>query len=143
MKPIALIGLGNPGSRYSANRHNAGYLFMDYLSGSKNSFDDCGSFVMRKIRFGQESLYLCKPKTYMNESGIAARAVVGKFGILPSELLICYDDFSIVFGSIRLRKGGSDGGHNGIADVMDTLGTIEIPRLRIGIGPVPDDQDVA
>jgi peptidyl-tRNA hydrolase, PTH1 family len=139
MNPSILFGLGNPGAKYSGNRHNIGQILVDYIAGTKAGFKDCGSYTATKIRIGQESILLCKAKSlYMNDSGRVAKAIVSSQNISPKELLVAYDDFAISFGSIRLRKGGTDGGHNGMFDIIEQLGTIEVPRLRLGIGPIPE-----
>lgn len=133
---LAVIGLGNPGRRYYLTRHNAGFLFLDYLA---KRFDipftpGKGDYYFSETVWKQQELLLIKPVTYMNRSGFAVRQVMEKFSIDIKDLLIVYDDFQLPFGTIRFRVQGSDGGHNGIKSLIYELESDAFKRLKIGIG---------
>lgn len=122
-----VVGLGNPGDRYAATRHNIGYRVIDLLQETSWS-----------------GPRLLKPESvFMNESGRPVAEVARKNGISPNAILVICDDFMIPLGSLRLRRKGSDGGHNGLGSILETLATDEVPRLRVGIGPVPEQVDPA
>ena len=139
----AIIGLGNPGTEYSATRHNIGWMIVDSLSAKFRGVwrTGKGKYFYSPIKIGGRKIYLIRSKTYMNNSGIGLLDAVEKFDILPSEILVVLDDFAIPFGTIRIRKSGSDGGHNGSASIIYHLGTQKIPRLRFGIGPIDENVD--
>ncbi|MCW9708564.1 aminoacyl-tRNA hydrolase [Fodinibius salsisoli] len=131
-----IVGLGNPGQKYAGTRHNIGFEFIDLLADalSVRMGPGKGPFHVGKGRHAGHNLYLVKPTTYMNKSGDAVRKVLDWYKEVPSQCLICYDDLALDVGTIRLRPGGSAGGHNGIKDIIQKLGTNKFPRLRIGIG---------
>lgn len=131
-----IVGLGNPGREYEATRHNVGFMVVDLLaSNAKKSFrPGKGEYYFTEIRHGGEDVVLLKPTTYMNNSGIAVKDAAQKFDAVIPDLLIVYDDFNIPLGKLRLRSGGSDGGHNGIYSVIYHLNDDSFPRLRCGIG---------
>lgn len=131
-----IVGLGNPGREYEATRHNMGFMVVDLLaSGSRKTFlPGKGEYYFTKMRHAGEDLTLMKPTTFMNNSGIAVRDAMERFDVDITDLLIAYDDFNIPLGKLRLRKGGSDGGHNGIYSVIYHLNDDRFPRLRCGIG---------
>lgn len=137
---ILIAGLGNPGKRYDETRHNAGFMTVDELarrhgiSMASVKFD--GDFGSGRI--GGRNAILLKPRTFMNLSGKAVAAALSFYRIPPALAMVVCDDFAIPFGRIRLRSGGSDGGHNGLSDINSRLGTNLYPRLRIGIGPIPE-----
>ncbi len=139
MKLIA--GLGNIGDKYVFTRHNAGFMLIDSfalnegLNFRENSRLKC---LMTNLRNGQEDYLLIKPTTFMNLSGEAVRAVMDYYKIPIEDVLIVYDDLSLEIGKIRFRPNGSDGGHNGIKSVIQHLGTKNVARLKIGIGPQPN-----
>lgn len=131
-----IVGLGNPGSKYAGTRHNVGFDFLDRLSkaisipvgpGKGPYFSGTGVYNRQKV-------ILLKPTTYMNRSGDAVQQVLHYYKIDPQDCLVCYDDLDIPIGKLRLRPGGSAGGHNGIRDIINKVGTDRFPRLRIGIG---------
>ncbi|RKZ28790.1 aminoacyl-tRNA hydrolase [bacterium] len=136
----AIIGLGNPGDRYSNTRHNIGYLVVDALLQKfrGNWKPGRGNFFYAQVKIGGKSIYLLRSSTYMNDSGIGVTGAVQKLNFFPDELLVILDDFALPFGQIRIRKSGSDGGHNGLASIIYHLNTQDFPRMRIGIGPLPD-----
>ncbi len=140
MKLIA--GLGNPESRYIGTRHNIGFEVAEQIAGAfKSSFSaGKGKYLEAKFRHGREAVVIIKPMTYMNLSGQALVAAMNFYKIdLPDVLVIC-DDLNIPSGSIRLRAKGSAGGQNGLKNIIESLGSEEFSRLRIGI--MPQDRPV-
>lgn len=131
-----IIGLGNPGRKYAGTRHNIGFEFIDELAGrmSVELGPGKGPFHIGKGRHAGHNVHLVKPTTYMNNSGDAVRKVLHWFKEELTNCLVCYDDLNLDVGTIRLRPSGSAGGHNGIKDIIQKLGTDAFPRLRIGIG---------
>lgn len=136
-----VVGLGNIGTKYTFTRHNVGFMLIDSfalnnnLSFRENSRLKC---LMTNLRDGIDDYLLIKPTTYMNLSGEAVRAVMDYYKIAIEDVLIVYDDLSLELGKLRFRPNGSDGGHNGIKSIIQHLGTKEIARLKIGIGPQPN-----
>ncbi len=137
-----IVGLGNPGRAHIYDRHNIGFMIIDHMSNifKFKMFNHRDFSVGRKKFLGKE-IHFLKPLTYMNLSGLAVHQFVTKKGIFPQEVLVISDDFSINLGTIRVRQRGSSGGHNGLGSIIDWLKTEYIPRIRIGIGPVPDGVD--
>jgi PTH1 family peptidyl-tRNA hydrolase len=139
----AILGIGNPGSRYELNRHNAGFLLLDYFAGLNNvsykaSF---GSYYQAVKSFEKNEVVLIKPANYVNNSGIAAKEIVDKYKIELEDLLVICDDINLDLGTLRIRKSGGDGGHNGLGSVIYHLNSNKFPRLRIGVRnkePQPD-----
>ena len=133
-----VVGLGNPGSEYASSRHNAGFTVIERLLGTfpAGRFTEVNAAASRFFcgRFRQRPLYLQQPLTYMNLSGEAVLAAVRRLGITPAEVLVISDDLELPLGRLRLRRNGSDGGHNGLKSVIEKLGRQEFKRLRIGIG---------
>ena len=137
MNEIYLVGLGNPGKRYSKNRHNIGFLLLENLSKKYNSNfllkdklkSSCSEF---KIKDSTYRLFL--PNTFMNNSGDAVRAIVDWYKINLDQLFIILDDKDLPLGKIRFRKKGSSGGHNGLKSIIEKLQTQNFNRIRIGIG---------
>ena len=135
MKLVA--GLGNIGDKYIFTRHNAGFMLIDSIALNSNlTFRENSRLKFLITNIG-DCLYI-KPTTYMNLSGEAVRAVMDYYKIPVEDVLIVFDDLSLELGKIRFRPNGSDGGHNGIKSVIKHLGTSEIARLKIGIGPQPN-----
>ena len=131
-----IVGLGNPGDKYDWNRHNIGFQAIDHLAGSSG-------IPLRKRRFrasygegsiGPHRVVLAKPLTFMNESGQAVAPLSRWYKIPPERILVMHDDLDLPLARIRLRPGGSSGGHKGLQSIIASLGTQEFPRLRIGIG---------
>jgi len=133
MKLIA--GLGNPGTEYAFTRHNMGWLCVDHIVNNKNLGTPQNKF---HAEFWKENnLIFLKPLTFMNASGIAIGEAVNFYKIDLSDVLIIYDDMALPFGKLRLRANGSAGGHNGLISILGALGSLDVPRLRIGIGQAP------
>jgi PTH1 family peptidyl-tRNA hydrolase len=140
-----VVGLGNPGRKYEGTRHNVGFEVVARLA------RECGAGPPRKkfdaevceCPLGGDKALLIAPQTFMNRSGVSVRQAVDFYQVPFDDILVACDEFQLPVGELRLRPNGSDGGHNGLADVIRALGTKEFPRLRIGIGPVPDQWDPA
>ncbi|MDU5503571.1 MAG: aminoacyl-tRNA hydrolase [Anaerococcus vaginalis] len=140
-----IVGLGNPGLQYENTRHNAGFISIDYLA-RKYSID------VRKIKFksliGQgvisgHKVMLVKPQTYMNNSGEAIREIYKYFDFEHDKLIVIYDDIDIDFGSIRIRKKGSAGTHNGMKSIIYNLEFDDFPRIKVSVGKKPSYMDLA
>ncbi|MCD6440273.1 MAG: aminoacyl-tRNA hydrolase [Candidatus Marinimicrobia bacterium] len=138
-----IMGLGNPGEQYEKTRHNFGFMVVDRLADKKQlSFCLSGKpYVWSETDIVSVGVCLCKPLTYMNNSGVAARDILHSYNLTPEDLLVIYDDIDLPLGKVRLRKRGSSGGHRGIQSIIDQLESREFPRLRLGIGP--QDEGVA
>jgi peptidyl-tRNA hydrolase, PTH1 family len=128
-----IVGLGNPGRDYAETRHNIGFMVLDRLAASAGaSFRFEKKWQAEVATIGD--VWLCKPQTYMNLSGESASALAHFYKIEPVRVMVVLDDMALPLGRLRLRESGSAGGHNGLASVIDHLGTTAIPRLRVGIG---------
>lgn len=140
-----IAGLGNPGPDYSATRHNAGFWFVDRLAAERQI-----QFAPEKRFFGELARLsapgvdcrLFKPAVFMNESGRALQAVAAYFEIAGEEMLIIHDEIDLEAGTIRLKRGGGHGGHNGLRDISEKLGGGDYLRLRIGVGHPGDKSRV-
>jgi PTH1 family peptidyl-tRNA hydrolase len=132
----AVFGLGNPGSRYSKNRHNIGFEIIDHFidSFSVPFKAGKGDYYYAEIEIARTRAIFVKPVTYMNRSGLAVKHVLNYFPVEMSDLLVVYDDFHLPFGTFRFRNGGSDGGHNGIRSIIEVTGDEMFNRFRFGIG---------
>ncbi len=136
---FCIVGLGNPGTEYQDTRHNIGFMVLDELAKKwKMKFKKGdGPYKFIKFRIRNQYVLLAKPTTFMNKSGNAVNAIYLKFHIHLSDFLVLCDDFNLPLGKLRLRKKGSDGGHNGLASIIQSLETQTFCRLRFGIG-LPD-----
>ena len=151
MSAKLVVGLGNPGRRYARSRHNLGFLLIDRVadySGVSVTRKTCESLVGQREREWTpvtaewlEPLVLAKPQTYMNHSGVAAAALARRFGARGADLVVAYDDLDLPFGRLRIRCGGSAGGHRGLASVLHHLADRDFVRLRVGIGRPPAGVD--
>lgn len=135
-----VVGLGNPGSNYKKTRHNIGFDVLAELAnrhpGSSPTIKSNGEIV--ESRFADDKILLVAPQTYMNLSGSCVQPLMKFYKLEPENLLVVCDDMNLEVGKLRLRAGGSAGGQNGLADILQKLGTNEIHRLRIGIGRPPE-----
>jgi PTH1 family peptidyl-tRNA hydrolase len=131
--PRLIVGLGNPGADYAATRHNAGFWFVERLAGALSlRLDPQARFFGRVGR--QEDRHFLEPATFMNRSGQAVGALARFYRIAPAEILVAHDDLDLPPGDVRLKKGGGNGGHNGLKDIAAALATPDFWRLRFGIG---------
>jgi PTH1 family peptidyl-tRNA hydrolase len=139
---LMIAGLGNPGPRYQATRHNLGFRLVDELarqSGlSASAFRERFHGEIASARLGSEEVLLLKPQTFMNDSGRSVQAACTFYKVKPAELLVAHDELDLPFAEVRLKKGGGDGGNRGIRSVSAALGPDYI-RLRLGIGRPPPD----
>ena len=141
-----LVGLGNPGNQYAATRHNMGFMALDRLA-------DREGFRFNKLRFrawtgqwkvGDQQVLVMKPQTYMNLSGESVGEAARFYKIPADHVLVISDDVSLPAGKLRIRGGGSAGGHNGLKNIIQHLGTDQFPRIKIGVGEKPHpDYDIA
>ncbi|WP_353114488.1 aminoacyl-tRNA hydrolase [Microbacterium sp.] len=142
-----VIGLGNPGPRYEATRHNIGQMVVDELAsrrGERFREHKGGARVVETwLRPGGDKVVLAKPNTFMNVSGTPAAALARFYSVDPERVIVVHDELDIPFDTIRLKVGGGHGGHNGVRDVARALTTAEFPRVRAGIGRPPGRQDPA
>ena len=130
-----ICGLGNPGAEYDMTRHNVGFEIADALVDKKSgSYEDERHGMVATLKHKGRTLVVLKPMTYMNLSGKAVRYWAQKQNILPENILVIIDDLNLPFGSVRMRKKGKDGGHNGLKDIDAQMGTQDYARLRVGIG---------
>ena len=135
---VLVAGLGNPGAEYQGTRHNVGFMVLDRLAQRlpKKNFElihGCSSHYLKGTYAGRP-LFLQKPETYMNSSGEAVSALMRREEIGPEGLLVIYDDMDLEVGKLRIRGRGSCGGHNGIRSIIETTGTENFARIRVGIG---------
>ena len=135
MDKYLIVGLGNPGSEYAGTRHNAGYMVLDAFAKASNiSFDDRRYGYLAETSIKGRKVFLLKPTTYMNLSGNAVRYWMQKEHINLDHVLIICDDINLPFGQLRLRPGGSAGGHNGLKDIALKVESEKYARLRFGVG---------
>jgi len=141
-----VVGLGNPGPEYERTRHNVGArVVRQWAQGRRHAFKanrSFNSFIAQGDCDGRPFL-LVLPQTFMNLSGVAVRAVVRKKAVPAGRLLVVHDDVALPLGTVRFKEGGSDGGHKGLASCIAHLGSPGFVRLRIGVGPRPDGQDLS
>jgi PTH1 family peptidyl-tRNA hydrolase len=130
-----IIGLGNPGAKYENTRHNIGFKVLDKLASLSNiSFSTDKYADVASVKFKGRTLVLIKPNTFMNLSGKAVNYWMQKEKISTENILVISDDISLPFSTIRLRSKGSDGGHNGLKDIINTLESSAFPRIKFGVG---------
>ncbi len=144
---IALIGLGNPGSKYSETRHNVGFRIIDELAKTKEltavnqdqlefKKDSSLKAQIAKSHYKESDVILVKPTTFVNSSGQTVKKISSKYNLDLKDIWVIHDDLDIPISMVRSRDGGSSGGHNGVEDIINSLGSQGFPRIRIGIGPV-------
>jgi PTH1 family peptidyl-tRNA hydrolase len=140
-----IVGLGNPGPAYARHRHNLGLMAVDRFA-ERHGFrftKGVGNALVATGAFEGEPLTLAKPQTFMNRSGAAVRSLLRRHARGPHDLVVVYDELDLPLGRVRLRQEGSAGGHNGMKDVIQALGTQQFARLRLGIGRPPGNEDSA
>ncbi len=141
-----IVGLGNPGLKYAHTRHNCGFRALDILAEKLGCKVDKGKFqgLYGQTSYNGKKLYLLKPQTYMNSSGISVLQLSAYFNIPPQRIIVMFDDISLEPGRLRVRNDGSAGGHNGIKSIISQIGSQECPRVKIGVGAKPvAEQDLA
>jgi PTH1 family peptidyl-tRNA hydrolase len=133
---LIVVGLGNPGAEYDGTRHNVGFRVVDQLGKKCGAAFRPGNrrYLYFRMRTGEADFVIAKPLTYMNKSGDAVTEILDRFCGSVDRLLVVVDDVEIPLGTLRIRRSGSDGGHNGLASVIQALHTGDFPRLRCGIG---------
>ncbi|MDE2992565.1 MAG: aminoacyl-tRNA hydrolase [Chloroflexota bacterium] len=134
-----IIGLGNPGPAYQSTRHNVGWWVIERLAQRWHAGPPRARHraAVATATFRGAAVLLVRPLTYMNESGAAVRTLVAAENVVGSDLLVVYDELALPLGQLRVRPRGGAGGHKGLESVLGALGTQDVPRLRIGIGPPP------
>ena len=140
-----VVGLGNPGPKYAGNRHNAGFLVLDLLAERAGGRWKAhkGRADVVEGRLTGSPVVLAKPKSYMNESGGPVRGLLDYHSIPATDLVVLHDELDIPFASVRLKRGGGEGGHNGLRSITRSTGTKDYLRVRVGIGRPPGRQDPA
>ncbi|MQA09692.1 MAG: aminoacyl-tRNA hydrolase [Pseudonocardiaceae bacterium] len=142
---VLLVGLGNPGPQYGGHRHNVGFLVLDELAarvGGKFKAHKAGADVLEG-RLAGERVVLAKPRSFMNTSGGPVAGAARFFKLPPSGVVVVHDELDLPFGSVRLKLGGGENGHNGLRSVTKSLGTKDYYRLRVGVGRPPGRMDAA
>jgi PTH1 family peptidyl-tRNA hydrolase len=135
MKKFLIVGLGNIGEKYDNTRHNIGFKILDEVADEHNvTFETDKLGDVTSFRFKGRTFILLKPSTYMNLSGKAVKYWMEKEKVSVDNLLVITDDLNIDFGTIRIKAKGSDGGHNGLKDIQEKLGSNKYPRFRFGVG---------
>jgi len=140
--PQLIVGLGNPGQQYQRTRHNAGFWLLDRLvdrTGWRTEPKFAGETA--RLSLAGQNLWLLKPTTFMNHSGQAVVRLAGFFRIPPEAILVVHDELDLPPGTVRIKRGGGHGGHNGLRDIVMQLGSRDFLRLRLGIGRPPSGQD--
>jgi PTH1 family peptidyl-tRNA hydrolase len=140
-----ILGIGNPGKKYDGTRHNIGFIAMDYL---ESKYGIKINKIKHKALIGEgniagEKVVLVKPQTYVNLSGESLREICSFYKIPPQNVIVIHDDVSLDVGKLRIRKKGSDGGHNGIKSIIYQLKSDEFIRIKIGVGAAPEHYDLA
>ena len=148
MEPFLVVGLGNPGPAYRGNRHNVGFMVLDLLAGRVG-----GRFSKHRARadvlegrlgpLPAPRVVLAEPRSYMNESGGPVAGLCGFYKIPVEQLVVVHDELDLPYGSLRLKRGGGDNGHNGLRSITRSLGSREYLRVRFGIGRPPGRMDAA
>lgn len=136
-----VVGLGNPGKKYEGTRHNVGFMLVDLLARSPHADRPRERFQaeVTELHDGDRKVLLVKPLTFMNLSGQSVRQVLDFYQVEPADLLVVCDDINLPLGKLRFRARGTHGGHNGLRDIQNHLGTTEYPRLRIGVDAPGED----
>lgn len=139
------MGLGNPGDEYASTRHNAGFRVVDALADEigANYWKSQGGALVAAKPWRERELVLAKPQTFMNLSGSAVASLMKKHGVDADHLVVVHDELDIPAATIRVKKGGGHGGHNGLRSIFDKCGTRDFTRVRIGIGRPPGRMDAA
>lgn len=136
-----IVGLGNPGSKYEFTRHNAGFMIIDFFSDRENVKINKLKYksMLAEVNIKGHKCLVMKPQTFMNNSGEAVRDAALFYKIPPERIIVIYDDISLDVGRTRIRRKGSDGGHNGIKSIIYHLNSDNFPRIKIGVGKKPPE----
>ena len=145
MDLLIIVGLGNPGSRYEGTRHNVGFRAVDLLAEKMGISVDQNKWnsLIGEGRFAGKKIILVKPQTYMNNSGLAVGEILNFYKAYDDNLILIHDDIDIALGTIRVKRHGSSGGHNGIKSILSSIGDGEFPRVKISVGRRPWKMDLA
>ncbi|WP_435590382.1 aminoacyl-tRNA hydrolase [Nocardia sp. bgisy118] len=144
--PALVVGLGNPGPEYERTRHNVGFLVADVLAervGGRFAVHKKSGADLLQARLDGRQVLIAKPRSYMNLSGRPVAALARFFSVPPTEVIVVHDELDLPFGAVKLKRGGGEGGHNGLRSISSALTTKEYVRTRIGIGRPPGRQDPA
>ena len=146
--PFLVVGLGNPGPSYAGNRHNVGAMVLDELAARAGVKLSPGKGKRARTLIGEGRLagrrvVLARPTSYMNESGGPVRGLLDYHSVPATDLVVLHDELDIPFGTVRLKRGGGEGGHNGLRSVTRSTGTKDYLRVRVGVGRPPGRQDPA
>ncbi|MGV9612026.1 aminoacyl-tRNA hydrolase [Nocardia xishanensis] len=144
--PVLVVGLGNPGPEYERTRHNVGFLVADVLAervGGRFAVHKKSGADLLQARLDGRQVLLAKPRSYMNLSGRPVAALARFFSVPPTEVIVVHDELDLPFGAVKLKRGGGEGGHNGLRSISSALTTKDYVRTRIGIGRPPGRQDPA
>lgn len=130
-----IVGLGNPGPRYHKTRHNLGWVAIDAFAAEKKlSWKNDKDCELADFSFNSNKIFLIKPTTFMNRSGEPVQRIAHFYKVAPEHILVIHDELDLILGSVRLKRGGGEGGHNGLRSISTSLGSREYMRLRIGVG---------
>lgn len=144
--PALVVGLGNPGPEYERTRHNVGFLVADSLAqrvGGRFTVHKKSGTDLLQARLDGRQVLIAKPRSFMNLSGRPVSALARFFSVPPTEVIVVHDELDLPFGAVRLKRGGGEGGHNGLRSISSALSTKDYLRTRIGIGRPPGRQDPA
>ena len=144
-KFFLIVGLGNPGEKYAHTRHNAGFEVVDLLEKKyavKTRKKILQPWAEAEWTDGTQKIVLCRPLTFMNNSGVAVKKLMAKYGVPAEQVMIIYDDIDLPPGKVRVRKSGGPGTHNGMRSIVGETGTDAFPRIRVGTGDRPAGQDL-
>ena len=142
--PKAVVGLGNPGSRYARTRHNAGFMVVDRLARAHGVAlaDGRHQSLWAELRLGDDNVVLVQPQTFMNRSGLAVAGFAAELGLAAADVLVVHDELDLPLARTKLKRGGGTAGHRGLESIVEHLGTREFPRLRVGIGRPAGEREV-
>ena len=137
-----IVGLGNPGKNYEFTRHNAGFLTLDHIASELDTEINNlkNNALVADVVINNHRCLLVKPQTFMNNSGTAVRDIAKFYKIPPEKIVVIFDDISLPCGKLRIRRKGTDGGHNGIKSIISHLNSDQFPRIKIGVGAKPNPE---
>lgn len=137
-----IVGLGNPGKNYEFTRHNAGFLTLDHIASELDTEITTlkNNALVSDVVINDHRCLLVKPQTFMNNSGTAVRDIAKFYKIPPEKIIVIFDDISLPCGKLRIRRKGTDGGHNGIKSIIYHLNSDQFPRIKIGVGAKPNPE---